>query len=73
MANDQTKAVRMAHKDINTVITSFKEMGHFMDQPSKRTQARDERIAQASPETQAMLDQGFSRTLVDRLAKQEGD
>lgn len=72
MSNDQTKAVRMAHKDINTVITSFKEMGHFMDRPSPRTQAKNERIS-ASPEAQTLLDQGVPQGLADRITRELKD
>lgn len=59
----------MAKNDINTVIASIKEQGHFMDKSlSPRAQAKHDAIA-ADPNAQALLDQGFTQSYAERVAK----
>lgn len=69
MSNPHTKAVHLVNNHITEVIKSFKEVGNFMDKSvSARTQAKHDRIA-ASPEAQRLLDQGFTQSYAERVAK----
>jgi hypothetical protein len=44
----------------------------MQDHVSPRTQAKRDTIANASPEIQALLDQGYTQEFVHRLAKLTG-
>lgn len=60
----------MAQNDIESVIQSFKEEGHFMDRSvSDRTLARHRRIEAAPEDVRRLLDQGFPMEFVERLAR----
>ncbi len=74
IGSDHTRAVHMAVGQIDAVIKAMDSEGHFMGkEPSARTQARQQRIANAPQDVKDLLNQGFSQTFVDRLARLQGD
>lgn len=74
IGSNHTRAVHLAVNTIDSVIKAMDGEGHFMGkEQSPRTQARLARIEKAPPEVKALLDQGFSRQFVERLARLEDE
>lgn len=72
VGNPHTKAVHMASNHITEVIKAIGEHGNFMERNvGAKAQATKDRISQ-SPDAQALLDQGFTQSYADRVAKAVG-
>ncbi len=66
----------MAALDLNEMLKGMKDSpyGQFpMKGPSRGTQARQERIANAPPDIQGLVGEGHTLEFVDRLVKEMGD